>query len=57
MKRQTKKDREDESRGMKKRKEVRAGRDYDRSKKHKERESKGMKKYWEEIHEGKKRRK
>lgn len=44
MKRQTKKDREDESKGMKHRKEAEAGRKYNRSKKHKMCESEGMKK-------------
>lgn len=50
MKRQSKKDHEDESRGMKHRKEARAGRDYNRSKKHRERESEGMKEHWAKVH-------
>ena len=44
MKRQSRKDREDESRGMRHRKEAAAGRAYNRSKKHREAESRGMKK-------------
>ena len=38
------KDRDDESKGMKHRKEAAAGRAYNRSEKHKKAESKGMKK-------------
>lgn len=44
MKKQSKKDREDESKAMKHRKEAAAGRKYNRSKKHREAESRGMKK-------------